>query len=387
MTTPASSHDSPFPPDAFWEGSGTGPCTVRISDPGALISAVPALLGFHPHRSLVAICLSGTRVGAVLRHDLVLGAGPDSPVMDLVLDQFAAVAVREQADRMLAVMVDDRIPVRAGQFEDLDEHRSVAERFRDVLDHAGVELAGVHVCGRIALGAPWQDLTGTSRGVLPDPTASQVAAVQVMGGRAIRGSRMELEAVIDPASPRDQARVADLIDRAREERFGESGCTPDTTDPARADRNRLEYVLSSIAQFESDEEPPSPRECAELALALEIPRVRDSLLALADGVQAAAAEQLWIHLSRVLPDPERAEPLSLLGYSAYVRGDGPMAGVALCAALAADPCHRLANLLDDALQAGLRPDRLRDLAVVGCQVAKEIGVELSPPGPLSPRSV
>lgn len=385
MTTSASSHDPHFPPGAPWDGRADPRWTVRIAEPGALISSVPALLGFHPHRSLVAICISGTRIGAVMRHDLILDGDRDSGVMDVVLDQFAAVAAREGADRMVAVMVDDRIPVRS-RTADLRQHAALGERFRDVLTGAGVELAAVHVCRAIAIGAMWQDLAGPSRGVLPDPTASHVAAVQVMGGRAIRGAREELEEVVEPAASPERAHIADLVDRARENGLREPARARAAADPDRVDRESLERVLARIAELESGE-TPSPQECAELALALECPRVRDALLALAAGAQADAAEQMWIHLAKILPDPERAEPLSLLGYSAYVRGDGPMAGVALCAALGADPCHRLANLLDDALQAGLRPELLRDLAVIGRQAAEEIGVEFPPIERLSPGGV
>ena len=38
---------------------------------------------------------------------------------------------------------------------------------------------------------------------------------------------------------------------------------------------------------------------------------------------------------------------------AYLRGDGPLAAVALEAALAEDPAHRMAGLLDTALQGGV----------------------------------
>jgi hypothetical protein len=51
--------------------------------------------------------------------------------------------------------------------------------------------------------------------------------------------------------------------------------------------------------------------------------------------------------------------LALLAVSAYVRGDGPLTGVALSAALAADPGHRMAGLLDVALHGGVRPEELR----------------------------
>ncbi|RVW03957.1 DUF4192 domain-containing protein [Rhodococcus xishaensis] len=386
MTTPASPHGSHLPPGSDTLSPSSADldvrCTVRISDPGTLISAVPALLGFHPRRSLVAICLAGTSVGAVMRHDLLL---TDAEVMDPVLDQFAAVAAREGADRMLAVMVDDRIPPRptAG---DLDRYAGIADKFRDVLRRGGTELVAVHVCSGIHSGTPWRDLFGAGRGVLPDPTASEVAVAQVLGGRPIRGSREELEAILDPVSPHEQVRVADLIDAAREERARDAALARAATDGVGAHRHSLERVLTQIAQLESGDEPPT-QECAELALMLEIPSVRDSLLALSTGEQAEAAEQMWIHLGRTLPAPERAEPLALLGYSAYVRGDGPMAGVALCAALSADPTHRLAKLLDDALQTGVRPDALRDLAIVGHQVARDLGVQLPPVGPLPPRGV
>ncbi len=381
MTTSAFPHNSPFP-SSPQDGTGFGTrCAVRISDPGTLISSVPALLGFHPRRSLVAICLAGTKVGAVMRHDLVLDEpGRAGGVMDLVLEQFAAVAEREGADRMLAVVVDDRIPPRARP-ADLAGHVAVVERFRDLLDRSAIELSAAHVCSRIQAGAPWQDLDGANHGILPDPTASAVAAAQVLEGWAIRGSREELEAVLDPASPDVQERIADLIDAARDDSTRGVARTRAAADPERADREGLEYVLTRIAQHDSGEEI-SAEECVELALALENLTIRDSLLALSAGVHAGAAEQMWVHLARSLPDPERAEPLALLGYSAYLRGDGPMAGVALCAALTADPCHRLAGLLDDALQAGVRPAALRDLAAVGHRIANDLGVQLPPLGPL-----
>ena len=88
-------------------------------------------------------------------------------------------------------------------------------------------------------------------------------------------------------------------------------------------------------------------------------RVRDVLLGLMAGPDAAAAEALWTLLARVLPEPYRVEALVLLAASAYVRGDGPLAGVALQAALAADRGHRLAGLLDVALQGGVRPEAVR----------------------------
>ena len=60
----------------------------------------------------------------------------------------------------------------------------------------------------------------------------------------------------------------------------------------------------------------------------------------------------------------------LLAFSAYARGDGPLAGVSLEAALRCEPEHRMAGMLDTALQSGLRPEQIRELAVTGYRLAE-----------------
>jgi hypothetical protein len=68
----------------------------------------------------------------------------------------------------------------------------------------------------------------------------------------------------------------------------------------------------------------------------------------------------------------------LLAFSAYARGDGPLAGLALEAALSADPNHRMAGMLDTALQSGMRPEQIRELAGTGYRLAEKLGVRLPP---------
>jgi len=83
-------------------------------------------------------------------------------------------------------------------------------------------------------------------------------------------------------------------------------------------------------------------------------------------------------LSRTLPEPWRVEALVLLAFSAYVRGDGPLAGVSLEAALRCDPAHKMAGMLDTALQSGMRPEQIRELALTGYRLAARLGVRLPP---------
>lgn len=80
-----------------------------------------------------------------------------------------------------------------------------------------------------------------------------------------------------------------------------------------------------------------------------------------DADETAAAESLWTLLARVLPAPFRTEALVLLAFSAYLRGEGPLAGVALEAALADTPDHSMSGLLDTALQSGMPPEKMRGL--------------------------
>lgn len=172
--------------------------------------------------------------------------------------------------------------------------------------------------------------------------------------------------------------IATLIDDAREAAALKWGLAQRAAAPECSDRRELESILSAVVRVSSGEGLLAS-ETAELALALDNVKVRDSALALAVSACADDAEQLWILLARNLPDPERANAAVLLGYSAYVRGDGPLAGIALGAALDSDPDHVLATLLDGALQSGLRPAAVRDLAITGYECAKKIGVRLPPP--------
>ena len=66
----------------------------------------------------------------------------------------------------------------------------------------------------------------------------------------------------------------------------------------------------------------------------------------------------------------------LLAFSAYARGDGPLAGVSLDAALRCDPTHRMAGMLDTALQSGMRPEtdpRTGDARVTGWPIGSACG--------------
>ena len=43
---------------------------LKLKDPNELLAVIPYLLGFHPTRSLVLVCLSNNRIGLTQRLDL-----------------------------------------------------------------------------------------------------------------------------------------------------------------------------------------------------------------------------------------------------------------------------------------------------------------------------
>ena len=100
-------------------------------------------------------------------------------------------------------------------------------------------------------------------------------------------------------------------------------------------------------------------EVARVVWGLRDRDVRDRALGLATGTAAAAAEILWTECTRRAPAPLDVAPATLLAVSAWLRGDGAMANVALTRALTVDPAYAFARLLAQALAECLPPAELR----------------------------
>lgn len=335
---------------------------IRLTRPGALIAALPAVLGFVPEKSLVLVSLEEGRMGAVMRADLSADLGDN-------LGRLAELAATSGADTVVAVVVDDEgasCPMCSA------DHRVLCDALATELGDRGVDLHGSHVVDRVEAGGSWHCVDGCgASGEVEDPTASPMAAAAVLDGRRLYGRRSELHAVIAV----DEARSARLVEPIRA--HAAARVAQWRADPDGRGRRDVEKAIEVAARVQEGREP-ADTELAELACGLTDVAVRDTLYALAVGAQAAAAEALWALLARTLPDPWRVEALALLAFSAYARGDGPLAGISLEAALRSDPEHRMAGMLDAALQSGMRPEQIRELTGTGYRLAKRLGVRLPP---------
>jgi hypothetical protein len=331
----------------------------HLNRPGTLIAALPAVLGFVPENSLVLVTVEDGELGCVMRVDLSA---------DLVdsLDHMAEMAAASVPAGAIAVIVDvDGASCRMC----LDEHRELVATLRGHLEAHGIDLLAAHVVDRLAAGGRWRSADGgTESGTIEDPMSSPMAAAAVLDGRRLYTRRADLQDVVAVA---DQAR-SEALRPAMLRAEHDGHVRPDAE--ARGD---VEHALR-MARGLPDGLVPTDDDLARLGCGMTDPRVRDTLYALAVGRDADRAEALWSLLARILPDPWRVEALVLLAFSAYARGDGPLAGVSLDAALRCDDQHRMARMLDQALQSAMRPDQIRELAQTGYRLAKRLGVRLPP---------
>lgn len=349
------------PADIFTVMKNNTAFDFHLDRPGALIAAVPAVLGFVPEDSLVLVTLDGTEMGAVVRTDL------EDDVLD-GLGHLAEVAASGSADAAVAVIVDeDGLQCRMCS----DEHRRRASALQSLLVDYGITLLAVYVVDKIEADGRWicADGCGNS-GVIDDPSSSPLAVAAVLDGRRLYTRRSDLLGVITNVDARRTAALREVLENASETTEYHSRSDGDI-------RPDVHLALGSARRLSAGEELPDA-DLAALARAIIDPQVRDTFYALAVGVQAGEAEELWALLARTLPAPWRIEALVLLAFSAYARGDGPLAGIALEVALDIDHTHRMAGMLDAALQTGMRPDRIRELALTGYRLAERAGVRLPP---------
>ena len=341
------------------------PPDFPLNRPGALIAALPAVLGFVPEKSLVLVTVDRGELGCVVRVDLSLE-------LTQSVSHIADVAAAAKPDSAIAVVIDEdgaACPMCN------DDYRALADKLVSALAKRGIELLAVHVVDRVAADGRWHCVDGCgSAGTVDDPSASPLAVAAVLDGRRLYARRSELQDVVAVVDPARAAALARIIRRGKQRAQHPSDRRED------AARRDIEGVIAAAARF-ADGDILTDADLARLAWSLADTRVRDTLYALAVGESAQAAESLWAMLSRTLPEPWRVEALVLLAFSAYARGDGPLAGVSLEAALRCAPTHRMAGMLDTGLQSGLRPEQIREVAVSGYRLAARLGVKLPPRRP------
>jgi hypothetical protein len=323
---------------------------VQVHGPADLIAAVPHLLAYHPADSLVVLVLSEDRPSKVtmsLRVDL-----PPPRHRRALAHQLLA-PVRCEAGSVVLVVVGGGTPDPPSTLP----HQGLVDCLEAVLATAAVPLAGAIWTSGTAEGDRWVEYGATGHaGTVPDPAGSEMAAACAASGMVTFASRADLAAVLTPDEPEALSRREALLDEAA------LGAERDE-DREQAARKGLLLITRAVTSAYARTTRLSDTEVVALTLALTDLWVRDMALVFATGPHATAAERLWTELTRATPVPERAQPATLLAFSAYLRGDGALASVALDRAEEACPSHRLASLVRSALDHALPPDQLARIAM------------------------
>ncbi|WP_280477126.1 DUF4192 domain-containing protein [Nocardia asiatica] len=356
--------------------------TDLVHDPTQVIASIPAWLGYIPHRQLVLTMLKvttdrDTEPARLVVRSVVAACGLTMPVSD-VAARARSTAASIDASATLAVIVDDRLndpdfgpalPAAGRRLVDELAHR---------LADSSAPLIGGWATREIAAGSPWWALIGsTDRGVLTDPARSPIALDRLVAGQPVYPSRQALRDTLTPdlaLSAQIQMILPAASARARQQRR-RAVLHHDLTG---YHRRGLESVLWRIADIAAGN-IPAPMQLAALSVTLGERAVLDCLPATAISEDAAAAEQLWTLLVRCLPGAAAAESATLLAYSAYLRGEGTLAAVALETALATNSRHATAMALRAALNAGVAPEKLRRLAGLGVSAAAKLGIGIGEP--------
>lgn len=363
------------------------PGTVRVELATApeLAAALPHLLGFAPHESLVLVALTGDhqrRVGVTLRVDLPAAGTTASVVASVVADAVARLGPSRPA-AVAACVVSEAPDVPAP----VDPGAPLLDRPVDQLGPVDLRVlrSGAQLPGRDVVGAVARELAAAGVPLLTallvragrcwdydcpdvccDPGVghplpggtSPVAAAAVLDGTVVAADRGTFAAGLAPvggaallamgrACAQVGAEQADDLRRLGWEELSERSWRR-VRDAVDRHRPGSTTVLGDV-------------EVARLGWAVTATEVRDRALGLAVGPAAAAAEAVWTELVRRLPVPLDAAPATLLAATAYARGQGALAGVALHRALASQPACALAQLLEQALRTGLPPSELRGL--------------------------
>jgi hypothetical protein len=339
---------------------------VRLSDPGEIAAGLPQLLGFRPRESVVLIGLggpSGGRVGLTVRADIP----PPRDAAALAAEIAARAAVDRPAGVLVAIVSEAPDGIEGS---DHRPHRDLPHR--DLLHALVLALADRALPVRDALlvrrGRWWSydcphPCCAPEAGTPLPAGVSELEVASVAAGQVLAEDRADLAARIAPAGDPLGVMAAETlrVGRACSARVLQEGWDAVVGESWRAVTVAIAGLRSTVGTT------PTAGEVARIVWGLRDSAVRDRAMGLALGEDAAPAERLWTDCTRRAPSPLDAAPATLLAVSAWLRGDGAMAGIALARARDSDPGYVLARQLDEALTACVPPAELRAVIAAGLQ--------------------
>ncbi|WP_280426812.1 DUF4192 domain-containing protein [Nocardia carnea] len=339
---------------------------VRLEEPGDLIASLPAMFRFVPNQSLVLMVLAHAPNGSasnVMDWAVRLDLYPADWTTAEINDAVARVQARPNISGVLAVVVDDSFDPDGPTPHEPPLLVAITQK----LAAEQIRIHQTWIVSQIQAGRRWRTLIGPAgTGSVNDPQSSMMAVRRVMAGQPILRDRTELTSQVTP-DPILHEQLDQHLDQ-----LATPHPRPDL--PAHQQRStQLRYVYDLITTLR----PGTPVDMDALActtLAMRDTLVRNAICALARTAYSDAAEDLFAQLTRATTGHDRAAAAAVFGALAYMRGDGPLAGIALNAALDADPHNSLALQLHAALETSTASDHIAELRYTSRDAAADLGV-------------
>jgi Domain of unknown function (DUF4192) len=308
------------------EGMRRRKARITLSRPGDILGVVPYLVGFHPDESVVAVIMRSGRVVLTIRADLP----PPAAAADLAA-QIARLVVQHCAQHVVLIGYSVNPQVRELLMEMAGELTSSG--LQDVLLVDGRRWWSLMCVGGCC----------PSDGQPYDPRSSSVAAQAVYAGLAARPDRRALEADVSGPAEAEHPELLRLVEQ-------ESPYLDGLASTARCNLMRT-IVMASLAQHAPLDDPT----CARLGLLAREVEVRDVAWAMINSKDAEQHRRVWARVvARTVP-PLEAAPLCLLGFCAWICGDGAMMNCCVQRVSDVDPNYSFGQLLARISQQALPP--------------------------------
>lgn len=308
-------------------------CTTR--DLGELINALPAMFGFPPHDSLVALGLDGKRVGFGMRLDLA-----DAGDIDDVADHVVGHLQKQGASGAIVLAVGEPLD-RGRQLVIAVERRLFARR-----DGTGRRLTVRPVAGGWATDDRfWLTMAGSDadgyayRRSIDHPISLQA----ISEGQEILGSRVELTAKLEP------------FDGIRRRWLDASAASVEAEHEGRSDVEVCDEILPIVHDLYAGRDVSDGR-VLRAGHAITRIDVRDAAWNLITPDNAREMVRVWVHVARTVPEGWAPPALSLVAFAAWMRGDGAFAVTAAQRALDLDAGYSMARLMLSLATSGISPD-------------------------------
>lgn len=328
------------------------PTPMRVSSPADLLALVPCVFGFHPEDSLVLVVVAG-KGGSNLhaRVDLCL----DEDERRAGLATLLAGVRRAAARQVVLIAYTDDVVLAQDTVEELTEE--LLERDVDV-------LAAIRADGARWYSLDCDDDCCPAEGRPYDVSAHPITAQSVLEGKVTFRNRGELADSLIGTDTDDVEAVAAAADEATRRLQASARHPLGMPDPADTRRHLVaegQWVRDRVRRYLATQEPLDVEEAGRMAVAVATIDVRDVAWSEMTRFNARTHVELWRELVRRVPVDLLAAPAALLGFAAWLSGDGALAWCAIERCQQSEPDYSMAALLSQALVAAVPPSTWRPL--------------------------